>query len=157
MPEPIVTYRPLTIDEIEVAKTMRAAMIRELDGFDPDDAYSGWRERYVEFYAPKMRDGRASLFVAELDRAPIGVAAVYLLENHRSGIFARRSAYMSNVFVEPAHRRRGIAASLTRMAVEWAASKGCEVVRLRSSRQARSVYASLGFAPSEEMELRLDL
>ena len=157
MPETLVTYRALTVDEIDVARAMRVAMIRELDGFDPDDAYAGWRERYVEFYAPKMREGRAALFVAELGGAPIGVAAVYLLENHRSGIFARRSAYVSNVYVEREQRRRGIAAALTKMTVEWAASKGCEVVRLRSSQQGRSVYASLGFAPSEEMELRLDL
>lgn len=150
------TYRQLTIDEIDVARTMRFAMIRELDGRDPDDLYgAGWRERYVAFYAPRMEAGSAALFVAEVGDVPVGCAAVYLLENHRSEIFARRSAYVSNVFVDPAQRRRGIAAGLTRRTIEWAAAKGCEVIRLRTSAMGRSVYASLGFTPTEEMELRL--
>lgn len=155
MSEERISYRRLSVDEIDVARTMRVAMIRELDGFDPDGAYAGWRERYVDFYAPKMRDGRAALFVAELSRVAVGVAAIYLLQNHRSVIFGRPSAYVSNVFVEPAHRRRGVAAGLMRMAVEWASSRGCEVVRLRSSSVGRPLYASLGFTSTEEMELRL--
>jgi GNAT superfamily N-acetyltransferase len=103
-----------------------------------------------------MERDHAALFVAEADGRPIGVAAVYLLKNHRSDIFARQSAYVSNVWVEPAHRRQGIATALTRDAIDWARAKGCEVVRLRSSQMGRPVYASLGFTPSDEMELRLD-
>lgn len=156
MPDARPTYRPLTVEEIDIARSMRFSMIRELDGADPDDAYAGWRERYVDFYAPKMKEDRAALFVAEVEGKPVGVAAVYLLKNHRSDIFAQQSAYVSNVFVVSAHRRRGIAAALTRLTIEWAASKGCEVVRLRSSSMGRPVYASLGFTPTEEMELRLD-
>lgn len=148
--------RQLSAAEIDIAKAMRHKMILELDGRDADEAYPGWRERYVEFYGSKMADGHAALFVAETDGRSLGVAAVYLLKNHRSDIFARRSAYVSNVWVEPAERRKGIASALTRMTIDWARSKGCEVVRLRSSRMGRPVYSSIGFTPSDEMELRLD-
>ncbi|MFI5388466.1 MAG: GNAT family N-acetyltransferase [Candidatus Eremiobacterales bacterium] len=150
------TIRQLTAAEIDIAKDMRHEMILELDGRDADESYPGWRERYVEFYASQMARGYAALFVAESEGHPLGVAAVYLLKNHRSVIFARRSAYVSNVWVEPAGRRKGIASALTRMTIEWARSKGCEVVRLRSSRMGRPVYSAIGFTPSDEMELRLD-
>jgi len=149
--------RQLTAAEIDIAKDMRHKMILELDGRDADDSYPGWRERYVEFYRSRMAQGHAALFVAETDGRPLGVAAVYLLKNHRSDIFARRSAYVSNVWVEPADRRKGIASALTRMTIDWARSQGCEVVRLRSSRMGRPVYSSIGFTPSDEMELRLDV
>ena len=148
--------RQLTAAEIDIAKDMRRRMILELDGRDADEAFPGWRERYVDFYSSRMAQGHAALFVAEADGRPIGVAAVYLLKNHRSVIFARPSAYVSNVWVDPAARRKGIASALTRMTIDWARGKGCEVVRLRTSRMGRPVYSSIGFTPSDEMELRLD-
>lgn len=150
------TLRPLGVSEIGIARDMRHAMIGELDGRDADELYPGWRERYIEFYRSRMESDQAALFIAESDGCPVGVAAVYLLKNHRSDIFARQSAYVSNVWVEPAHRRKGIAAALTRKAIEWARDKGCEVVRLRSSQMGRPVYASIGFTPTDELELRLD-
>lgn len=150
------TVRPLGVAEIGIARDMRYLMIGELDGRDADELYPGWRERYIEFYRSRMEKDHAALFVAETEGRPIGVAAVYLLKNHRSDIFARQSAYVSNVWVEPAHRRKGIAAALTRNAIDWARGKGCEVVRLRSSQMGRPVYSSIGFTPTEEMELRLD-
>ncbi|HYK52265.1 MAG TPA: GNAT family N-acetyltransferase [Candidatus Eremiobacteraceae bacterium] len=150
------TIRPLQVSEIDIARDMRHAMIGELDGRDADELYPGWRQRYIEFYRSRMEQDHAALYVAEADGRPIGVAAVYLLKNHRSEIFGRQSAYVSNVWVEPAHRRKGIAAGLTRHAIDWARAKGCEVIRLRSSQMGRPVYASLGFTPTEEMELRLD-
>src|SRR5215472_10813056 len=114
------TIRPLGVAEINIARDMRHAMIGELDGRDADEMYPGWRERYIDFYRSRMERDHAALFVAESGGRAIGVAAVYLLKNHRSDIFARQSAYVSNVWVEPAHRRQGIAAALTRNAIDWA-------------------------------------
>lgn len=153
---PHITYRQATAGDIPIAQDMRAAMIRELNGEDPDRTHPGWRERYQRFYAEQIAAGDASFFIAESDAEPVGVAAVYLLRNHRSGIFGYQSSYVSNVWVRPEHRRQGIASELTRMTVAWSKEKGCEVVRLRSSSMGRPVYAALGFAPSDEMELRLD-
>jgi GNAT superfamily N-acetyltransferase len=154
MPEP--TYRELAQSDIPIAQELRALMIREMDGGrDPDVIQPGWRDRYTEFYSSRMVHDRAALFLAEHDAKPIGVAAVYLMVNHRSEIFGFQSAYVSNVWVEPEWRRRGIASKLMGMTVDWAKNKGCEVVRLRSSKMGRAVYAGLGFVASDEMEFRL--
>jgi ribosomal protein S18 acetylase RimI-like enzyme len=153
MPEP--TYREIPQSDIPIAQELRALMIREMDDRDPDALHPTWRQRYLEFYSTRMAQGRAALFLAESDAKPIGVAAVYLMTNHRSEIFGFQSAYVSNVWVEPECRRRGIASKLTSMAVEWAKQKGCEVIRLRSSKMGRSVYAGLGFVTTDEMEFRL--
>lgn len=142
--------------DLPVAQDLRAAMIRELNGTDPDATHPAWRRRYDEFYSRQLAADRAALFLAESDAQPIGMCAVYLLRNHRSEIFGFQSAYVSNVWVEPAHRRTGIASTLTRMAIAWAKEKGCEVIRLRSSTMGRPLYAALGFLTSDEMELRLD-
>ncbi len=149
------TFRQIAERDIPIAQEMRAAMIREMNGEDPDATHAGWRENYRRFYADQLATGRAAMFVAESGGVPVGVALVYLLQNHRSQIFGYQSAYVSNVWVRPEHRRRGIASELTRMTVAWSKQKGCEVIRLRSSPMGRSVYAGLGFVPSDEMELRL--
>ena len=146
----------MTAADIPVAEEMRAEMIRELNGEDPDETHPGWREKYQRFYADQLARDEAAMFLAERDGRPVGVALVYLLHNHRSGIFGYQSAYVSNVWVRPDHRRRGIASELTRMTVAWSKDKGCEVVRLRSSAMGRPVYAALGFTPTDEMEFRLD-
>lgn len=154
MPEPI--YRQIPQSDIPIAQELRALMIREMDsGKDPDASHPTWRQRYTEFYSTRMAQERAALFLAEVDEEPIGVTAVYLMANHRSEIFGFQSAYISNVWVTPGWRRRGIASKLTKMAVDWARERGCEVVRLRSSKMGRPVYAGLGFVTTDEMEFRL--
>lgn len=153
MPDP--SYRAITSADLPIAQRLRAAMIREMNGSDPDATHPDWCSRYIDFYARQIAQDRAALFLAEEDARAIGVTAVYLLRNHRSEIFGYQSAYISNVWVAPACRRRGVASKLTQMAVEWAKGKGCEVVRLRSSDMGRPVYASLGFVTTDEMEMRL--
>jgi ribosomal protein S18 acetylase RimI-like enzyme len=153
MPEP--TYREIPQSDIPIAQELRAMMIREMGGKDPDAIHPTWRQRYLEFYSTRMAQQRAALFLAEVDSKAIGVTAVYMMINHRSEIFGFQSAYVSNVWVAPEWRRRGIASKLTRMAVEWARQKGCEVIRLRSSKMGRPVYAGLGFVATDEMEFPL--
>src|SRR5215472_7145595 len=156
MPDTIApSYRELTVDQLPIALEMRYKMVRELSGEDLDVIAPGWRDRYDEFYGGLVAQGRATVFVAEIGDDPVAVAAVYLLDNHRARIYGRPSAYLSNVWVSPQYRRRGIAAALTRRAIDWAKTKGCEVIRLRSSDMGRSVYASVGFTPTDEMEIYL--
>ena len=80
---------------------------------------------------------------------------MYKLPTHRSRITLRDSAYICNVWVDPAWRRRGIARALTLAAVDWAKANGCEVVRLRTSKMGRPVYEGIGFVRTDELELRL--
>jgi GNAT superfamily N-acetyltransferase len=147
--------RELRQHEIGDTAWLRREMMLELDGKDLDQAIAGWRGRYVEFFGDLMREGNGALLVAESGGAAVGLTAVYMPADYRSFIFGRRSALISHVYVVPEHRKRGIATALTSRAVQWAKDNQCVVVRLRSSSMGRSVYAALGFAPSDEMELRL--
>jgi hypothetical protein len=48
-----------------------------------------------------------------------------------------------------------VARAITLATIEWARANGCVVIRLRASEMGRLVYRSLGFTPTDEMELRL--
>jgi GNAT superfamily N-acetyltransferase len=147
------TYRQASIADLAAAVRLRAAMDLELSGNDPDAQGDEWRRRFVEFYAPRIADDTAALFAAHDNDSTIAMAIVYKLVNHRSEIFAQPSAYLTSVYVSPLHRRRGIAAKLTRMAVDWARDHGCVVVRLRTSRMGRALYQKMGFSATDEMEV----
>ncbi len=150
-----IDIRPFAQGELPALIEMRRAMTLELDGEDLDDD-GQWRRRFAEFVNGLMARADAAFFVAERDGALIGSGGVYLLRNHRSEIYGKPSAYVTSVYVAPAHRRQGVAKRITQAAVEWARAKGCVVVRLRASQQGRLVYESLGFTPTDEMELHLD-
>jgi len=134
---------------------LRREMILEIDGLDYDALYPGWRERFIAFFRDRLVIAQGQFYVAEMGGEVVGTAAVYMPATHRSEIVLRRSAYVCDVYVTPQWRRRGIARTLTQAAVDWAKESGCEVVRLRTSRMGRPVYETLGFKPSDEMELRL--
>lgn len=151
-------YREAQQSEISTAVELRARMMEELSlsGRSPDVTYPGWRDRFGEFFRSRMAAGAAALFFAECDGRTVGVAGVYKLVNHRSEILRVSSAYVTGVYVAPELRKRGIASQLVRMTIAWAEANDCAVIRLRTSKQGRSVYAAVGFTPSDEMELPLN-
>ena len=151
--EPII--REIAPQELATTAELRRAMTMEVDGTDYDRAHPGWRERYMKFFGELLQSNRGQFFVADVAGQLIGSAAVYKLANHRSAIVLQQSAYVCTVYVKPEFRRRGIARALTQQAVAWAQRNGCEVVRLRTSPMGRPVYESIGFAQSDELELRL--
>jgi GNAT superfamily N-acetyltransferase len=148
--------RPARQDELSSLLDMRHAMILELDDTDLDNTRPEWRARFGRFVNELADDDKMTFFVAELDGNLIGMGGVYQLRNHSSEIYGRPSAYVTSVYVFPEHRRNGIARRITQSAIQWAREHGCVVVRLRASDIGRRVYETLGFTPTEEMELTLE-
>jgi GNAT superfamily N-acetyltransferase len=150
-----IVLRPIRPDELGLAAGLREKMTREIRGDERGAVDSKMNGRFVEFYRARLAAGTSATFVAECGGALCGLASVYKLVNHRSEIFGQPSAYVSNVYVEPLRRRRGLATALTQLCVDWAREHGCVIVRLRTSAMGRPVYAAMGFAQSDEMELPL--
>lgn len=60
---------------------------------------------------------------------------------------------MLNVYVEPAWRRRGVAAALMRTLLEVLAERRIRRVVLHASEEGRRLYERLGFVQTNEMRL----
>ena len=150
-----IVIRPIRPAELGLAAELRERMTRELNDDDVAPSDGQLHDRFVEFYRSRLADGTSATYVAERGGSLCGLASVYKLVNHRSEIFRQPSAYVSNVYVDPALRRQGLATALTQMCIDWARAQGCVIVRLRTSAMGRRVYASMGFAQSDEMELPL--
>jgi ribosomal protein S18 acetylase RimI-like enzyme len=149
------SIRELSLDELSAITDLRHAMIAEIEDEDLDTTSPGWRKRYVAFFQGHMSEGRGAVWAVEQQGRIIAMAAGYMPKNHRSAIVQSEQLYICNVYVKPEFRRKGIAKALTLHAVAWAGKHGCQVVRLRTSDMGRPLYASVGFEPSNEMELFL--
>jgi GNAT superfamily N-acetyltransferase len=88
-------------------------------------------------------------FCALLDREPIGIAAGSALD-HPSG---RRAASVTSLFVEPGHRRTGVATRMFRAVRSWAESEGYTMFAVRvmtSNPVALAWCLAQGFQPTGE-------
>ena len=66
-----------------------------------------------------------------------------------------RRATILNVYTEPGYRRRGIARQILETMISWCKQQGLARLTLHASEDGRRLYESLGFEPSNEMQLNL--
>ncbi len=117
------------------------AQLRDHDIATPEAEVS----RAVERLLQDPERGRL-LLVADGDR-PVGVAALSFVWTIEHG---GRSAWLEELYVEPAARGRGIGAALLRAACEAAADAGAVAIDLeieRGHERAARLYERAGFQP----------
>ena len=61
-----------------------------------------------------------------------------------------------NLVTVPPYRRRGIARRVMRAMLQWLMDHGIQVIALHASEGGRPLYQELGFAPSNEMRLKIN-
>jgi len=61
--------------------------------------------------------------------------------------------YIMSVYTEPAHRGRGLASRVVRALVASARRQGYPRVELHATERAQSLYARLGFRPTNQMRV----
>jgi len=66
-------------------------------------------------------------------------------------------AYILNVYTAPEDRGKGYAMQLMKLVIEECRQRGVPTVVLHASPLGRPVYEKLGFRPTDEMMLRLDV
>ena len=106
------------------------------------DDPSGQREVFLDHLA----SDDAIVLVADVDGEPAGVASLWIRPRLNWG---SPEAWIPDLYVDPAHRRRGLARALLDACVVAARARGCHEVKLESGRQraeAHRLYAAYGFA-----------
>jgi len=99
--------------------------------------------------APQVNRERAPLHLIALDgRTVLGTAALKLREMVE---FPDREHWLGGVFVAAEHRGRGVAAQLTRFALECAPRIGVRELFLQTDRLDGGLYARAGFEPIERV------
>ena len=109
-------------------------------------AFAGW--------LPSRLDQSYFHWIADHDGDPVGGAGVMLLDwppsprDPRGGL-----GFIYNVYVERAHRRRGLARATLEVLHQWALDRGLGALALHASEEGRPLYETLGYLPTNEMRI----
>ena len=139
--------------------TQRVAMFRDMGRTTPQ-IEQPLLASCAEYLSQALASGEYVGWVACLTSSPdaaIGGAGVQfrplIPRTDPTGRFvlAGREGLVVNVYVDPAHRRRGVARRLMNTLIRWAPGAGIVRLVLHAAPDGRHLYESLGFLPSNEM------
>ena len=111
-------------------------------------------EGYLAEMEREMAANHGALFMAELSGEAVGYVCCYAGHDDDMMIHAeaRPHGYVSDVFVAPEHRGRGVGAALLTAAEDYLAGLGFNQVRLAvlaANADARAVYEKRGYRAYE--------
>jgi GNAT superfamily N-acetyltransferase len=147
--------RPARLDELETVLHHRRQMYIDMGTTDVE-LLDETERASRNVFGDALGSGRYHGWFAEADGQVIaggGVLLVPFQPSPREPGLTR--AYIVNVYTERPYRRRGLARRLVQEMVTWCRAQGYPGVTLHATDAARPLYTSMGFAPTNEMRLRL--
>jgi len=149
------SVRPATISDIETILHHRRSMYLDMGVATPQSAALLEPASRTFFEAALPTGGYYGLLV-EVEGAVVAGGGVLLADwpGSPSNREAKR-AWILNVYVEKAWRKRGLARLVMESLVDWCRAQGFKSVSLHSSDEGRGLYEKMGFRPTNEMRLTL--
>ena len=153
---PGFTIRPATADDIPLLLRHRRMMWWDMGRRD-EAALDLADQAAAEYFAEAVPSGMYRGFLAVDDAGQVIGGGGIVISPWPSLLGQRlpRRAMILNVYVEPCHRRRGVARKLMETMIEWCRENGFVNVALHASEEGRQLYEQLGFKPTNEMKLDL--
>ncbi len=150
------TFRLAAANEADIIARHRALMFRDMG--EVDDQSASVIENASEDHIAALIEAREYLgFLAEHEGKVIGGCGAWLrpVLPRPGTLQGAKEAYVLNVYVEPEHRRKGVARAIMRAILEWSHEQRLARVVLHASKEGRGLYESLGFDSTNEMRLLL--
>jgi ribosomal protein S18 acetylase RimI-like enzyme len=155
------SVRPGTMADIDVLARHRAGMFRDM-GSLPDTLYDTMQDASRLYFAQALTSGEYLAWLAspadDPDKVVAGAGmqlrpALPHIRKSPEGVQVTRGlqGLIVNVYTEPSWRHRGLASLLMRHVLDDARARRVASLVLHASDQARAMYESLGFAPTNEM------
>lgn len=149
-----VSYGEATTQDLPRIVEMKLAMFEEA-GFShllAQDAASVVLRDYQQLYD----EGYATHMVARSGTEIVGCAGAFLKSDLPFRYFdPPQYGFLGDVYTNRRYRGQGIATKLSADAIEWLRGRDVRMVRLLATEAASSIYAELGFQPTDEMMLAL--
>ena len=152
-----IIYRKATLEDA-------AELARLRWDFSPDEVQSGaqsfaaFAQQFAVFLGDALEEKIWTIWVAATERQLLG--NIYIQPVHkvpRPGSFDRKYGYVTNVYMEPAVRGKGIGSRLLQHVIDWAREERLEFLVLWPSEESANYYARAGFHRSPDaLELHLE-
>jgi GNAT superfamily N-acetyltransferase len=156
---PSYTLRLAAAADADLLAAQRVAMFREMGRTTPMVEQPLF-DACAAHFAHALTSGEIVAWIAELQGSPasvIGGAGVQLrpllprTDPTGEVLLVGREGLVLNVYVEPEHRRQGVARRLMETLIEWAPGAGIVRLVLHAAPAGRVLYETLGFRASNEM------
>lgn len=143
--------RRLVPDDLEMICVHRETMFLEA-GKDPS-VLRVMTEHFRPWLHQRLFDGRYYGFALMDAEQPVAAVGLMSIDwpPHPSHPTLDQRGYVLNVFVEPSHRRRGLASALMKLAEAEFAQRGMGFAILHATETGKPVYEGLGWAATSEM------
>ena len=148
-------YRPVTPDDLDLVCRHRQEMFKASGR--PDELVAPMAAPFRAWLAPKLASGAYFGWIVEAEGEPVAGLGMMVIDwpPHPSHLTQAARGYILNVFVEPAHRGRGVAKALMAEATAEGRRRGLAYMVLHATAMARPMYEGLGWSATSEMSLSL--
>lgn len=142
-----------TGEDAELIAEHRRKMFAEM-GDSSQEQLQAMKESFVPWVRKELAEDRYLGWIVSDGEKVVAGAGVWLMDflPHWRDLTPQR-AYLTNFYVAPEARGRGLADSLVKKAVEAAQRRGIKVLILHASSAGRPIYERNGFKASNEMIL----
>ena len=150
-----IEYIRATADRIDLLVRTRVEVLRAANRLDDSADLSEVEAQSRDYYLRALRDGTHTAFLAFDGDAFVGAGGVsYFRVMPTCHNPTGWKAYVMNMYVRPAYRRRGIATRMLDLLVGDARARGIGCISLEATDAGRPLYENYGFIPmTHEMEL----
>lgn len=151
-----VTIRLASPADAALLATLRFELRASMHETHEDEAV--FVERCTRWMSERLaRDGHWHCWLAEFEHALVGSVWVQLIEKIPNPIAAPENyVYLTNFFVRPEHRSKGVGSKLLAEALAWSRANKAELVLLWPTERSKALYARHGFVSADDfMELVL--
>jgi len=142
--------RRITRNDVEAFRALRLRSLRsDPDAFDSSYDREAGRslDTWTTWAALSANGPDQAMFLAEANGEPIGLSGAFRLEDEP------RTMHLVAMWVDPSHRRYGVARALTKTIIDWARHSDADAVALwvvEGNEAARRLYESEGFTTTGE-------
>lgn len=146
-----IDYRPITPGDVDIVCQQREAMFREMGR--EENLLDRMRIPFHSWLEPRLVTGIYSGFIGAVNDKPVAGIGITLVDwaPHPRHPETSERGYISNLYVEPAFRRRGLAKDLMEMAETSMRKKGIKLAALHASDAGRALYEKTGWVAAPEM------
>ena len=150
-----IVYEKASLNQLDLLVSTRIEVLRAANKLDDATDMSGVERQSRDYYIKALSDGSHTAYLAFDGDVFVGAGGVsyyrVMPTFHNPDGW---KAYIMNMYVRPAYRRRGIATRILDLLVKDARDRGISCITLEATDAGRPLYEKYGFIPMEhEMEL----
>lgn len=148
-----ITYKKLTVNDLDVFIKMRINQLREEGTKEDIDLEPALKDYYLRH----LSDGTFVSWLALDNDRIIGTSGMSIVEKPPYfGCPSGKIGLLSNMFTDPSYRRKGIAKTLLSKVIDEAKTQGCGTVQITASNMGVLLYSDYGFEKNENfMQFKL--